>query len=87
MNGFENLGLFASAVVAGNLAGLSSQTMNLLSGGYLASRAVYNIIYINNSTQGAANTRSVAYLAGIGMIFTMFIKAGNALKGRAANLL
>jgi uncharacterized MAPEG superfamily protein len=87
MNNFENLGLFASAIVAGNLAGLSSQTMNLLSGGYLASRIAYNFIYINNNTQAAANTRSAVYMAGIGMIFTMFIKAGNALKGRAANLL
>jgi uncharacterized MAPEG superfamily protein len=87
MNGFENLGLFASAIVAGNLAGLSAQTMNFLSGGYLVSRALYNIIYINNDTQAAANTRSAVYVAGIGMIMTLFIKSGNALKSRAANLL
>jgi uncharacterized MAPEG superfamily protein len=87
MNGFENVGLFASAVVAGNLAGLSTPTLNFLSGGYLATRALYNVIYINNNTQAAANTRSVVFVAGIGMIFTLFIKSGNALKSRAANLL
>ena len=32
-NGFENLGLFAAAVVAGNIAGLPAATLNMLSGG------------------------------------------------------
>ncbi|PVH88067.1 hypothetical protein DL98DRAFT_544593 [Cadophora sp. DSE1049] len=86
-NGFENLGLFAAAVVAGNLAGLPAQTLNTLSGGYLVSRIFYNYIYINNTSQAAANSRSAVYLTGIGMIFTLFIKSGNALKERAANLL
>jgi uncharacterized MAPEG superfamily protein len=52
-NGFENVGLFASAVVAGNIAGLDNRTLNILSSGYLASRAVYNYIYINNKTEAA----------------------------------
>lgn len=87
LNNFENLPLFASAVVAGNLAGLSSQTLNVLSGGYLASRVLFNLIYINGTTQTAASARSLTYLAGMGMVFTLFIKAGNALKNSAANLL
>jgi uncharacterized MAPEG superfamily protein len=51
-NGFENLGLFASAVVAGNIAGLDNGALNWLSGGYLLSRVVYNMVYITNSTEG-----------------------------------
>ncbi|CZT11192.1 uncharacterized protein RAG0_15416 [Rhynchosporium agropyri] len=86
-NGFENLGLFATAVVAGNLAGLPSATLNTLSAGYLASRILYNYIYITNTTNAAANMRSAAFLSGIGMIFTLFIKSGNILRERTANLL
>ncbi len=37
-NGFENLPFFAAAVLAGNLAGLGSATLNHLSAIYLASR-------------------------------------------------
>jgi uncharacterized MAPEG superfamily protein len=78
-NGFESLGFFATAVLAGNFAGLPTQTLNLLSGGYLASRVVYNLIYITNTTPATANLRSVTWLAGIGQIITLYIKAGNLL--------
>ncbi|TGO24625.1 hypothetical protein BPAE_0098g00140 [Botrytis paeoniae] len=86
-NGYENIGFFASAVVAGNVAGLSHSTLNTLTGAYLISRAVYNFIYINNETQGAAAARSLVWLFGIGQIFTLFIKSGNLLTNKAANLL
>lgn len=49
-NGFENIGLFAAAVVAGNMARLDNWTLNALTGGYLASRVAYNLLYINNTT-------------------------------------
>jgi uncharacterized MAPEG superfamily protein len=86
-NGFENLAFFATAVVAGNLAGLPSETLNTLSFGYIASRVVYNFIYITNTTGAMASLRSVVFLTGIGQIFTLFIKSGNALRDRAANLI
>jgi uncharacterized MAPEG superfamily protein len=86
-NGFENLGLFATAVLAGNLAGLPAQTLNTLSSGYCLSRIVYNFIYINNTSEAMANTRTVVFLAGVGQIFTLFIQSGNVLRGKAANLL
>jgi len=79
-NGFENVGLFAAAVVAGNIAGLDNSTLNYLSGGYLVSRAIYNLIYITNDTPSAANARTATFLTGIGLIFTLFIKSGNALR-------
>lgn len=49
-NGFENIGLFAAAVVVGNVAKLDNSTLNTLSYGYLASRVVYNFLYINGTT-------------------------------------
>jgi len=45
------------------------------------------MVYINNTSEGLANLRSVVFLAGVGQIFTLFIKSGNVLRERAANLL
>ncbi|KAG4428206.1 hypothetical protein IFR05_016313 [Cadophora sp. M221] len=86
-NGFENIGFFAAAVVAGNLAGLPAVILNALSGGYLVNRILYNYIYINNTSESAANLRSGVFVTGVGLICTLFIKSGNVLRDRAANLL
>ncbi|TVY46673.1 hypothetical protein LOCC1_G003763 [Lachnellula occidentalis] len=86
-NGFENLGFFASAVVAGNVAGLDAGTLNTLSALYLVSRAVYNVIYVTNTSQGMANARSVVFVAGVGVCWTLFIKSANALRVGGARLL
>ncbi|KAI0121153.1 hypothetical protein BJ170DRAFT_600160 [Xylariales sp. AK1849] len=81
-NGFENIGLFAAAVVIGNVAKLDNWSLNALSAGYLASRVVYNILYIRGTTDALSNARSVSFLTGIGIIWTLFIKSGNVLKNR-----
>lgn len=75
-NGFENIGLFAAAVVAANVAKVDSWWINVLSGGYLVSRAAYNLLYIN----GTGGPRTAVFLSGIAMIFTLFIKSGNAVR-------
>lgn len=81
-NGFENLGLFAAAVASGNLAGLPAETLNLLTGGYIASRVVYNAIYLSHTTEFGANLRSATWLSGIGILMTIFVKSGTALQQR-----
>ncbi|KAI1186405.1 hypothetical protein F5B17DRAFT_403847 [Nemania serpens] len=76
-NGFEGLPLFAAAVVAGNNAGLSTLTLNLLTVGYIASRALYNYIYIFvGGNRQLAGLRTPVWFAGIGSIMTLFVKAG-----------
>jgi len=86
-NGFENLAFFATGVLAGNLAGLPASTLNGLTGAYLASRVLYNFIYITNTSEAVANVRSVVFISGVGLICTLFVKAGNVLKDRPANLI
>lgn len=76
-NGFENLGLFAAAVIAGNVAGVDNYWLNMLSIGYVSSRIVYNWVYINNTTQGLAGIRSLVWFGGVGMVLTLFVMAGN----------
>jgi uncharacterized MAPEG superfamily protein len=86
-NGFENIGLFAAAVLAGNFAGLPARTLNLLSGGYVVSRVLYNWIYINSTRPAMALARTGMWSVGIGLIMTLLVQSGNALKDRAANIL
>ncbi|GAA5942538.1 MAPEG family protein [Sporobolomyces koalae] len=78
-NGFENWAIFAGAVIAGNLAKLPTSYMNVFSSGYILSRILYNILYINTTSAAWSNVRSVVYVGGIASLFTTFIKAGNAL--------
>lgn len=78
-NGFDNLPFFAAAVLAGQVARLPSSTLNTASFFYLATRVVYNLLYINTEQLSASNARSVVYLAGIFTCFTLFVKSGNAL--------
>ncbi|KAK4986987.1 hypothetical protein LTR66_004824 [Elasticomyces elasticus] len=79
-NGFENLGLFAAAVAAGNAAGLDHWWLNALSGAYVMSRIAYTLIYVNNESKGLAQVRSVVFLSGVGVVWTLFIMAGNKLR-------
>lgn len=78
-NGFENLGMFAAAVAAGNAAGLSASTLNGISIAYLVSRVVYNHIYIFNDLV-PSQVRTVTFLSGVGMCWALFIQAGNRMK-------
>lgn len=66
-------------MVAANVSGVPASTINYLSVGYLISRVAYNIIYISNESEAAANARTGVFLTGIGAIFTLFIKSGNAI--------
>jgi uncharacterized MAPEG superfamily protein len=78
-NGFENLPFFAAAVVAGNSFGLEPMTMNVLTGAYVAIRAIYNLVYINGSTPTLGYLRSTIYTASVGIVCTIFIMAGNKM--------
>lgn len=79
-NGFESIGFFAAAVVAGNVAGLEPTLLNGLAYGYIASRVLYNVVYVNNTSQALAAGRSVIWMSGIGCCFGLFIFAGNKLR-------
>ena len=79
-NGFENFGPFCAAVVAGSAAKLDPATLNYLTIAYLGSRVLYNVLYIKSSSIAVAKARSAAYVAGLGCLFTMFIKAGTSFK-------
>ncbi len=69
----ENISLFAAAVVAGNMAHLPTSYLNGLSIAYVVSRAVYNVLYVTNTSAGMAQA------VGVGCMMGLFFGAGNKL--------
>ncbi|CAF9910099.1 MAG: hypothetical protein GOMPHAMPRED_006954 [Gomphillus americanus] len=80
-NGFENIGLFAAAVVIGNVAKLDNSTLNTLSGAYLASRVVYNLLYINGTTDFLGKLNKFEQCADLGLIEAANLRSGTFLTG------
>lgn len=83
-NGMENLPLFATAVVLGNMAGLKRDGLGGMTGfaaTFLAIRLAYTIIYVNHTTQGPTLIRSGLWAAGVGLCFRIIVKAAKALGG------
>ena len=79
-NGLENVCYFAAAVVAGNMAGLSKSVVNCLSVGYLLSRGLYSWLYVVGDTKTMAIARTGIFFSGQGLIFALFIMAGNKMR-------
>jgi uncharacterized MAPEG superfamily protein len=80
MNGFENIGWFSAAIVAANVARLPAEELNSLAGLYLATRLAFSVLYIGTENEVLSYLRSGAYVSGVGVIFTMFIRAGRAFQ-------
>ncbi|KAK8848749.1 Membrane protein [Apiospora arundinis] len=78
-NGLETLAFYAAAVAAVNVQGVDPVAANILSLLYLASRIVYNIVYVVlQDNPRWALVRSMTWFCGIGIIFAMFFMAGAA---------
>ena len=78
-NYLDNIGLYAAAVIAGNMAHLSLRTLNGLSIGYFFRRIAFMYVYVRNETRAAALVRAATFFVGLGMIFTPFQKAGSRM--------
>jgi len=81
-NSFENIGLFACAVVAANMASVDTTYLNALSAGYVFIRFVYNHVYIYNDNQTLATARSLTYTMGCACWITLYVMAGRRLNAR-----
>lgn len=76
LNGTENIGLFAAAVVAGNAAGLETGWLNALAGGYVVTRAVYVPVFVLGDTVRLAGLRTGLFAVGTGCCLGLFVMAG-----------
>ncbi|KAL5499205.1 hypothetical protein ACEPAH_1723 [Sanghuangporus vaninii] len=80
LNGNEILPLWIGAVLAGNMAGISNKTLNIASAGFIATRMLYNYVYINQSTVRASWTRSALFFTSLGFPMYLLVKAGNLVR-------
>ncbi|KAL0960195.1 hypothetical protein HGRIS_011829 [Hohenbuehelia grisea] len=67
MNGNENFPLWVAAILAGNLVGLDNYTLNTVSIAYVATRLLYNHIYINHNTVLKGWLRTIVFFSGLCM--------------------
>ncbi|KAK4456047.1 hypothetical protein QBC34DRAFT_388738 [Podospora aff. communis PSN243] len=79
-NGLETIGLYAAGVVAANVAGVPKNTLNAMTLGYVASRVVYNWVYVfAQDNSRVAPLRSLVWFVGVGLLGGLWVKAGNAV--------
>ncbi|KAI0526489.1 hypothetical protein F5B22DRAFT_586048 [Xylaria bambusicola] len=79
-NGQETLPMFVTSIIAANYAGVPVETINMLAGVYLGSRALYNFTYVFlQENPSFAPVRSLVWNAGVVSWMTLFIKSGNRL--------
>lgn len=80
----ENLPLFASAVILGNMAGLKRDGFGGLNGfaaSFLALRLAYTAVYLTHKTQGPTAARSLLWAASVGLCLRVIVKAAKGLGG------
>ncbi|KAI1213701.1 uncharacterized protein F4807DRAFT_196783 [Annulohypoxylon truncatum] len=84
-NAFETLGFYAAAVTAGNAGGVSAETLNNLSLGYLVSRIFYTWIYIwGQENRKWILVRTNVWGVSMGLTMAMFVLAG--MRGDAGGI-
>ncbi|KAF8928310.1 hypothetical protein EDD21DRAFT_373052 [Dissophora ornata] len=74
-NGLETLPVFYGAVLAALHAGVAKDTVNYYAGFFVLSRALYNIVYIFNTTQITALARTSIWAAGMVACLKLFLAA------------
>jgi uncharacterized MAPEG superfamily protein len=81
-NGFENLPLFAAAVVLGNAAGVDAGTMDTFALSVLGLRVFYTMAYLNSTTRARSGIRSLSWIAQVGLIWRMFFLSAKAFAAK-----
>ncbi|ORY13688.1 hypothetical protein BCR34DRAFT_480590 [Clohesyomyces aquaticus] len=81
-NGMENLPLFATTVILGNLAGLKKDGLHGMTGFvsiYLGLRLAYTGVYLSTDTQGPTYIRSGIWIASVVLCFRVIADAAKKL--------
>ncbi|KAL5341270.1 hypothetical protein BJX70DRAFT_395990 [Aspergillus crustosus] len=80
LNAMENLPLFAVAMLAGNVARLPTNELNVLSLEYLGARLLYMATYIGARSEAISYVRTGLWAWSISIPIMALVKAGNALR-------
>jgi uncharacterized MAPEG superfamily protein len=75
----QNLPLFATTVILGNVAGLPEETMTKFAAYYLAVRVIYTGVYLTNFTRKRAAARSLLWVASVALCLKTMFQAAKAM--------
>ncbi|PVI06631.1 hypothetical protein DM02DRAFT_609811 [Periconia macrospinosa] len=78
-NSMENAPFFIGAILAGNQAGLSSDTMNTAAGLFLALRVLYLFAYANIARTRYSYVRSLLWALSMAVLIRLYWAAGDKL--------
>ncbi|PWN99607.1 hypothetical protein FA09DRAFT_337122 [Tilletiopsis washingtonensis] len=79
-NGFESFAQIAAAILAGNFARLPSHELNRVAAIYLATRLVYNYLYVTTGSKSFSFVRTIVFNTGTFVLVRLLFRAGNALR-------
>ena len=82
-NGMENMAIFCTTIVLGNLAQLPASTLNTVAGLYLALRVIYTVAYIYIGSSKYSYARSGIWAGTIALCFYQIIRAANVFASRS----
>ncbi|KAH8896763.1 hypothetical protein GQ53DRAFT_743349 [Thozetella sp. PMI_491] len=77
-NGFENMPLFAAAVLAAEVMGVRKQTTEAIAWTYVGLRLVYDMCYMSITSKKWSLVRTVVWLCSIGLCLSLYILAAIA---------
>ncbi|KAF1994063.1 hypothetical protein P154DRAFT_527304 [Amniculicola lignicola CBS 123094] len=83
-NGMENLPVFATAVILGNMAGLKKEGLGGMTGFaslFLGLRVLYTVAYLTTTTRAPTLLRSGLWFTGTILCFRTIVKAAKSLGG------
>ncbi|GAA5867211.1 hypothetical protein JCM1840_004988 [Sporobolomyces johnsonii] len=81
-NTLEALPMFTAAIIAGACARLPAEYMNQFAAVYLASRALFSLLYVNTTRRKYSFLRTIVFSGGVASIVRTLLKAGAAFNNR-----
>lgn len=78
-NAYENIPLYAAAVIVGNIAGLPKERMSRFAAIFLTLRAAHSLVYINTKSQKWTVLRSLLWFSTVLLNFRIFYEAAKKL--------
>lgn len=82
-NAMENMALFSTTIILGNMAELPASTLNTVAALFLALRAIYTLLYINTVTIKYSRVRTGVWGSSIVLCFYQILRAGYVFASRS----
>lgn len=82
-NGMENMAIFCTTIILGNMAELPAGTLNTVAGLYLALRVIYTMAYIYTESVKYSFVRTSIWGGTVALCFYQILRAGHVFASRS----